>query len=406
MTDTAIEETQTDAGSELALTPGQSTWTPQQLAVLRQIGLEAAEQADIDLFFHVCRTSGLDPFKREIYMIGRKTKITVREVNPDTGNERGVERYVDKFTIQTGINGFRKKAREIAELKGIKVGFEGPLWCGEDGVWRDIWPESKPPTAAKFIVFRDGEPISFVAHYDEYVQKSGNPATPNSMWSKMPRNQTAKCAEAGAIQRAFPDELGSLIFEDAAQTTVIDADGVEVHQPQQQRRRPSAGSGVAGMRAAREQRSQQHDPKTVAMFVDMAKKDPAVIDDLRAMKHEREQQAIAAEPAPDPALTPDESEIRKQVVAKLNDEIADVFGGLKLGGRSAEQKRDRLVVIRGLLGRPEIENTKQLDADALQTLRNELVQRRDSGSLDNDVREFINGEDLRQEGIEAEGGSK
>lgn len=377
MTDTAIEETQTDTGSELALTPGQSTWTPQQLAVLRQIGLEAAEQADIDLFFHVCRTSGLDPFKREIYMIGRKTKITVREVSPDTGNERSVEKYVDKFTIQTGINGFRKKAREIAELKGIKVGFEGPLWCGEDGVWRDIWPESKPPTAAKFIVFRDGEPISFVAHYDEYVQKSGNPATPNSMWSKMPRNQTAKCAEAGAIQRAFPDELGSLIFEDAAQTTVIDADGVEVHQPQQQRRRPSAGSGVAGMRAAREQRSQQP-----------------------------QQQAIAAEPTPDPDETPDESEIRKQVTQKLNDEIADVFGGLKLGGRSAEQKRDRLVVIRGLLGRPDIENTKQLDADQLQQLRNELVSRRDSGTLDNDVREIINGEDLRQEGIEAEGGSK
>ena len=233
--------------SDLAIQPGQSAWNPAQLAVLRQIGIEDAEQADIDLFFHVCKMSGLDPFRREIYMIGRKTKVNVREVNPDTGNERTVEQYVMKFTIQTGINGFRKRAREIAEQKGIKIGFEGPLWCGDDGVWRDVWPEGKHPLAAKFIVFRDGEPISFVAHYAEYVQEAGAGANrgPNSMWAKMPANQTGKCAEAGAIQRAFPDELGGLLLEDAVRGDVIDSHGNVVAAAA--RREPTRARGVTAL---------------------------------------------------------------------------------------------------------------------------------------------------------------
>lgn len=372
MTDTTAAPPVEDAPSaELAILPGQSAWTPQQLAVLRQIGLEAAEQADVDLFFHVCRMSGLDPFRREIYMIGRKTKVNVREISPDTGNERTVERYVEKFTIQTGINGFRKRAREIAEQKGIKLGFEGPLWCGEDGVWRDVWPEKAIPVAAKFVVFRDSEAISFVAHYDEFVQMSGQPPSPNSMWSKMPRNQTGKCAEAGAIQRAFPDELGGLLFEDAAQPEIIDSDGMPAAPAE--KRRPE-GAGVAGVRAARERREAQ-----------------------------RQQTAIAAEPMPDPDETPAQADLRKSMRDKLNGAIFATFGELKLNGD--EKRRDRLVVIRAIVGR-EIESTKELTDAELQKLRNGLIDRKRDGTLDRDVTDWINGDELRREGINPDAEAK
>jgi hypothetical protein len=60
-------------------------------------------------------------------------------------------------------------------------------------------------------VFRVGfeRPIYGVAHYAEYVQvkKDGKA---NSMWAKMACNQLAKCAEALAIRKAFPEDLAGL----------------------------------------------------------------------------------------------------------------------------------------------------------------------------------------------------
>jgi phage recombination protein Bet len=346
---------------DLAIQPGQSVWTPKQLAILRQIGLEEAQQADIDLFFHVCQMSGLDPFRREIYMIGRKTKVNVREVNPETGNERTVEQYVMKFTIQTGINGFRKRAREIAEKKGIRIGFAGPLWCAEDGQWRDVWPEGKPPVAAKFTVFRDGEAISFVAHYAEYVQTSGvgQAAGPNSMWKKMPANQTGKCAEAGAIQRAFPDELGGLLLEDAVRGDVIDSDGRTVS-----RREPTKARGVAALSA-----------RVV----------PAEGRDVPA-------ENIPPDVTPPAGMTPTS---RKKWLNRMFALLAEA---------DCPDRDDQLIVIAGLAGRTPDEKPEHRDAlsdDELRTVVNALNAAGKEQRLGAVVTDLLNSAALREVGQES-----
>jgi phage recombination protein Bet len=242
-----------------------------QLAVRRMLGLEDASDGEMRLFWHLCLKSGLDPFNREIYMIGRNTEVgTYEPVDPNQpdGQKRKVMRWVTKYTVQVGINGFRKRAREIADGKGIDLEMSEPLWCGDDEVWRQVWPEMKHPTASKFTVYRDGKPFTFIAHYGEYVQYTGA-GEPTSMWKKMPRNQIRKCAEANAIQMAFPDELGGLILEDAAQPDlIVDQDG-KVQEPAP--RRPG-GAGVDGMRAARERREAQRQQPTV---VDAEPAEPA-----------------------------------------------------------------------------------------------------------------------------------
>lgn len=251
--------------------PEQQRWDEHQVAILRQLGVEDATQGDLDLFFHVCRMTGLDPFRKQIYMIGRNTKVTewIDDDRAQNGR-RKVEKWVTKYTIQTGIDGFRRNGREAAKRYGDTLTFDGPYWCGEDGEWREVWPAKQPPVAAKYTVFRNGEPFSAVVHYDEFVQT--NPIyegagdrrkkvgeEPNSMWAKMPRNQTAKCAEAMAYRRAYPDDFGALILEDAAQPTIIDQDGnIESAPP----RRPS-GSGIDGVRAARERRQAQRQQSPV-----------------------------------------------------------------------------------------------------------------------------------------------
>ena len=181
----STEITRHSTNTALTIADDQTGFTDPQIAALRQLGLGANTQADVEVFFHQAKRSGLDPFRREIYMITRKTKNG------------------PKATIQTGIDGFYKIADRVTRQTGGTWGIPETLWCGPDGQWRDVWLERTPPAAAKVTVERNGSRFTTVATSAEY--NAGSP-----MWQKMPARMIAKCAEALAIRRAFPDDLSGL----------------------------------------------------------------------------------------------------------------------------------------------------------------------------------------------------
>lgn len=237
--DTQAIATRGAARSAIALRPDQTEWTPAQVAALRQLGLEDAPEGDLQVFFHVCQTTGLDPFRKQIHMIARKTKVK----RWDEQQRRNVDEWINKYTIQIGIDGFRRNGHVAAKREGAAIRTDGPYWQGADGGgWQDVWLSDKPPAAAKFVIFRDGEAHTGIAMYREFVQTSTyeGQTKPNSMWAKMPANQIAKCAEAQAWRRAYPDDFSGMQLEDAAQ--VIDSDGSPVHATA---RRVSAGEILA-----------------------------------------------------------------------------------------------------------------------------------------------------------------
>ena len=87
--------------SDLTITDKQDGFTDNQIAALQQMGVQDASQGDLAVFFHEVQRTGLDPFARQIYMIGRRTKVDGQ--------------WVTKYTIQTGIDGFRLIARRAAD---------------------------------------------------------------------------------------------------------------------------------------------------------------------------------------------------------------------------------------------------------------------------------------------------
>lgn len=169
--------------SKLEIAPIQTFWTDEQLSALRQLGLANAPMGDLQVFFHQAKKTGLDPFARQIYMI-----------------ERG-----GRFGIQSSIDGLRI----VAQRSGEYAGQAGPFWCGKDGVWRDVWLEPTPPVAAKVGVYRQGfsEPLYAVAKWDSYSLSS-------PIWKKMPDLMLAKCAEALALRKAFPNDLSGIYTDD------------------------------------------------------------------------------------------------------------------------------------------------------------------------------------------------
>lgn len=177
-------------------------WNDTQLAALRHMGVENASEGDLTVFHHVCTKTGLDPFARQIYMIGRNSQ------------DQRTKQWVTKYTIQTGIDGFRLIGRRAADRAHQTISMSAPEWAHEDGSWRSVWRTAwGMPIGARVTIQRGGEPFVAVALFDEYKQtKSGGNLT--HMWSQRPAGQIAKCAEALAWRMAFPQDLSGIYADE------------------------------------------------------------------------------------------------------------------------------------------------------------------------------------------------
>ncbi|NUS76738.1 MAG: phage recombination protein Bet [Streptomyces sp.] len=249
------------AGGSLAIRADQTGWTDDQAAVLRQTGIDNdVTNAELASFLHLCQRTQLDPFSRQIYLIGRWDNRQKRKV----------------FTPQTGIDGYRVIAHRVIAETRHTFGYEDTLWCDSNGQWRDVWLSASAPAAAKVTVLRNGQRFSAVALYREYVQTDRND-NPTRMWANMGANQIAKCAETLALRKAFPHDLaGVYTAEEMAQANNPSADERHLRKVQ-----PGQGDPWAAPMPPAEQAPPQWVAGAVRISTDAeAATDPAKIRDL------------------------------------------------------------------------------------------------------------------------------
>lgn len=217
-----ITEVEQHAGGNLVVRSDQTFWSDEQRAVLATMGVkEDVHNAELAAFLHVCQRRKLDPFIGQIHLIGRWDKRASRNV----------------YKAQTSIDGFRLIARRAADASGIDYEYEDTIWFAPDGTEHKAWLWAEPPAAAKVVVLRNGKRFDAVARYGAYVQTTKD-NSPSGQWRNMADTMTAKCAEALALRKAFPEDLGGIYtFEEMGQADnpaperTIPGQAVRVPQP-------------------------------------------------------------------------------------------------------------------------------------------------------------------------------
>lgn len=173
-------------------------FTAEQVDLIKRTVAKGTSDDELALFLQVAQRTGLDPFTRQIYAIMRWDSKANRSV----------------MSIQVGIDGMRSTAdRTEAYAPGSETVYE--------------YRNDKLHKATAFVKkFSHGvwHEVSESAYFSEYAQ--GSP-----MWQKLPHVMLAKCAEARALRRAFPQQLGGIYAkeemgrsEDVEEAEVTQAD--------------------------------------------------------------------------------------------------------------------------------------------------------------------------------------
>lgn len=186
------------------------------IGVLRESLYPGAEDNSIRMVLGYCRAAGLDPMQKPVHIVPMWDSKTSRM----------------RDVVMPGIGLYRTQASRSGEYGGITDPEFGPDVTENIGGYEITYPQWCKVTVSRIV----GDKIvhfSAVERWKEnYAMKGGREKSiaPNAMWCKRPYGQLAKCAEAQALRKAFPEVGSAPTAEEMEGKTFVD-DEVQRQQP-------------------------------------------------------------------------------------------------------------------------------------------------------------------------------
>ncbi len=153
-----------------------------QLKMIRDTYLNGATEPEAAVLLELARLRRLNPITGQIHFVKRWNQ----------------QRRTETWAAQVGIDGFRSMAEETGQ------------YDGQDEPEYEYDAKGAMKTCRVRVYRKDiGRPFVGRADFSEYVQNKKD-GGPNHMWATKPHIMLAKCAEALAMRKAFPQQLSGL----------------------------------------------------------------------------------------------------------------------------------------------------------------------------------------------------
>ncbi|PZQ44297.1 MAG: phage recombination protein Bet [Micavibrio aeruginosavorus] len=229
-----------------------------QLQLIKNTVARDCNDDEFDMFMEICRRQGLDPFRRQIYAF-------VFGKNDDSKR---------RFATVTGIDGYRAIAKRTGTYRPSEdepeIEYDEKLICplsnpkgivkatvivyqfGPDRQWYPVkgvarWEEFAPLEDAEFDWVPTGELKPDGKPKHKKVNKGGKRKLAKDNWANMPHVMIAKCAEAQALRKGWPEEFGGIYTQDEMDHVIIDmtaSEEVRQYEEDERMRKIGATSSV------------------------------------------------------------------------------------------------------------------------------------------------------------------
>lgn len=207
-----------------------------------------------------CKARKLDPFKKPVHIVpmwDSKKKAYVETIWPGisevrttafrTGQYAGCDEAEFGPTLTRSFTG-KVKRGEGWEEQTVEVEF--PEWC------RMTVHRVLGERVCKFV----GPKVKWIESYATI----GNTDLPNDMWQSRPEGQIEKCAEAAALRKAFPEELGNQLTAEEMEGRRVEGDLGHAETVSPKRQPPSAPQVIDDAEVVEVEQAKPAEPKPAA----------------------------------------------------------------------------------------------------------------------------------------------